>query len=237
MDAFMLTPEMREQALAEEAEFQERRRELAAEVATDHMNLAQQVVDEERRLAAERKDIEQSVQDAKMQAAYAAVGFLQVLGREHKGAARAALLVEKGLAIKQIAIQTKVAAVKALATLGPIAGKVAAGAIIAWGAAQAAFVAAQAFTESSQVPSGGSGSIPGTGSNPLITSSASSSAAETIANDRRTVSQIIIQGPIYGFPDFERAVTRALQRSIGHDVMIINSYKNAQGSFFSKNRK
>jgi hypothetical protein len=227
MDPFMLTPEMREQAMEEAAE---QRAEMAAAIVKDHANLAQQVVDEERRLAAERIEVEQSVQDAKMAAAYSAIGFLQVLGREHRGAARAALAIEKALAIKQIIFNTRVAAAKALAQFGPL-GKPAAIAILAWGAAQAAFVASQGWSEASQIPSSGSGSIPGTGSNPLITSPASSAAAGALSSQRQSAVQVIIQGDMYGWDEYiQRRVIDGIRRAVdGRDVVIIGpNSRNAE---------
>lgn len=65
------------------------------------------------------------------------------LATEGSAAATAAIVIQKAAAIVSVTISTAQAVMQALATLGPIAGPIAAGAITATGVAQAALIAAQ----------------------------------------------------------------------------------------------
>jgi len=69
--------------------------------------------------------------------------FISQVSDQNRKAALAAYRVQQAVAIAQIAVNTLVAASRAVAELGPIAGAIAAGVIVATGAAQAALVAAQ----------------------------------------------------------------------------------------------
>jgi hypothetical protein len=225
MDPFMLTPEMREQALEEEREFQERRRELLAKVAEDHKQLAQSVVDEERRLGAERIAIEEQIQFMKTDAAFAAAGFLRALGAEHRGAAIAALAIEKALAVKQILFSGHVAAAKALAIYGPTPqGFAAAKAALLWSRVNAGFVAATGLVEALQISHGGTGGATlGTSANPLVTSSASTTSSAAAARNRQTAVQVHFHGDMLGWDEFiRRRVIDGIRQAVdGRDVVII----------------
>lgn len=76
--------------------------------------------------------------------------FIQEIAGENKELAIAGLIIEQAASVAQIAINTTVAATKALAELGPIAGAIAATAIIAGGVvgtAKAITAAAQGINE------------------------------------------------------------------------------------------
>jgi hypothetical protein len=251
MDAFMLTPEMREEELQREREFQEQRRELFRQTAEDHANLAQQVVDEERRLSKERAEVEEHTQDmirgAREQTAFAAIGFLHALGAEHRGAAIAALAIEKAISVKQIFMEARkaqamiagysvAAQAHAIAALGPLAGPPAAAAIAAKFAAasaavganavaSAAFVAAQGLVEAMQLSRGGTDATRGTSANPLVTTSSGSSpaAAAAAANRRQNAVQVIFTGDMHGWDEYvQRRVIASIRAAVdGRDVILI----------------
>jgi hypothetical protein len=95
------------------------------------------------RLARERAAIVQGVSDT-----LSAISTLAGVAAEKQSEANAEAALrlwrlQKGAAIGAVVINTAEAVTKALATLGPIAGAVAAGGIIATGTAQAAVIAAQ----------------------------------------------------------------------------------------------
>jgi hypothetical protein len=237
MDPFMFGPEMREKELEEERKFQERRRELLAKAAEDHIKLAQSVVDEERRLRDEaleqerqqtenRMAFERMVLEVKEGASYAAIGFLRALGAEHRGAAIAAIALEKAKAIKEIFMRAAVARAAAAIWLsspatapayGLIVGKITAAARL-----EAALVAATGLVEAAQVSSSGTGSATlGTSANPLVTSSSPSSAAASAR--RQTAVQLIFQGDVFGWDEYvQRRVIDGIRRAVdGRDVVLI----------------
>ena len=92
--------------------------------------------------------------------AAAAGAASQLIAEENKGAAKALFIAAKGAAIAEAIINGAVAKTRALATLGPIAGGIAAAGITATVAAQVALIATQkpSFNDTPgviQMPSGG----------------------------------------------------------------------------------
>jgi hypothetical protein len=138
------------------------------------MNALDEQLAREKAAADERVRIEQQAQEmissARLAAANAAVGLLSQLGGKNKAAAIAAIALGKALSIGQIIQNTAVAQMKALATLGPVAGPAAASKIGMYGKIQAGLVAATGLAQVAGAMSGDSGGI---------TASASSSAAGT----------------------------------------------------------
>lgn len=174
--------------------------------------------------AAARIQIERSVSSA-------AVGFLNALGREHKGAAIAALAIQKVLAIKSILINSQVAATRALAELGPIAGPPVAAAILVSGKISAALVAATGLVEASQLSSG-QGSL-GTPAQPLFVSDTGTTDAAdgAVGASGRSTVTIIFQGDVNGWDAFvEQRVITAISDAINErDVVLIrNNSRQAQ---------
>jgi hypothetical protein len=110
-------------------------------------------------LAIERQkhDAERSMEIMTFQLA---VGLLSKFAGESKAAALAIIIIEKGLAIAQIKINTLVAAMRARAELGPIAGEAAAARITALGALSIGLVAATGLVEAASLGGAGSGGGP-----------------------------------------------------------------------------
>lgn len=77
--------------------------------------------------------VSQQITNLKLAVAQNAIGFLQAVAGDNKRVQKIIIIAEKGLAIAQVKIQTEVAAMRALAELGPVAGTVAAGRIRALG--------------------------------------------------------------------------------------------------------
>jgi len=123
----------------------------------------------EQRLRSEQQ-INALVTASKFNALQNAVGFLQELGTKSKAAALAALILQKGLAVGQTIINTEVAAMRALAELGPIAGPPAAASIKAMGAASIGLIAATGLLQASGISSGGGAYGSGTVASPTMTS-------------------------------------------------------------------
>lgn len=170
--------------------------------------------------------VESEILSLRQVALQSAVGLLQTLGSEHKGAAIATLAIQKALAIKEVLIQSQVAAMRALAELGPVAGAAAASKILLLGKVSAGFIAAQGLAEAIQISRGGGGAGL-TSSQPLFTQSTtpvSAGGAKAIEAARGVkVTQVYVMGPIYSVSDFDRAVTKAIERETDRDVVIIHA--------------
>jgi hypothetical protein len=129
-------------------------------------------------IAAEQRKFEATAEFEKQKeslqkGAFAAgVGLLQALSVRSKTAAKALILVNRGVAIANVIQSTIAAAAKALQIYGPTpAGYAAAAGVKAWGAVQVGLLAATAGLEIGNVSSGNAGGIGGsnlgTPSNPL----------------------------------------------------------------------
>lgn len=106
---------------------------------------------------------QQMIGSARMAALQQGVALLQVFARENEGAALAVLAVQKGLSMAQAFINTRVAATRAIAELGIVAGTPVAAQIEAWGSVQVGLIAATGLAEGAMMGSGGSPSIGGGG--------------------------------------------------------------------------
>lgn len=93
------------------------------------------------------------------------VSLLGVFANKSKAAAIAAVALNKGLAIAQAIQNTAVAATRALAELGPIAGPPMAASIKAWGAIQVGLIAATGIAQAAGAGGGGSAPTAGARSN------------------------------------------------------------------------
>jgi len=105
---------------------------------------------------------EQQILNMKFAAGNQTVALMTLIGQKSQLAAVAALTLQKGLALAQVFISTKVAAARALAELGPIAGPPVAASISAWGHVQMALIAATGIAEAA-LGGGGSAGIGGGG--------------------------------------------------------------------------
>lgn len=128
------------------------------------------IAEEEKALAEQRKNDQLAVQNftqaSQQSIAANAIGLLQTLGRENKNYARAAIILQKGLAIAEAKINTAVAVTAALRydPTGATAARVG-----ALGAAQIALIAATGIGQLAALNSGGGGGIAGTSAAPIAT--------------------------------------------------------------------
>lgn len=110
----------------------------------------------------ERLKLEESynkqVQNMRAQNIDGGISLLKDLVKGNKAASIAILAVEKGLAISRLLMNTEVAAMRALAELGPIAGAPVAAGIRLQGRIGAGLIAAQGLFQASQTGSSSSGS-------------------------------------------------------------------------------
>lgn len=150
-----------------------------------------------------------------------AIGLLQALGSKHRGAAIAALAIQKALAVKEIFVQSQVAAMRAMAELGPIAGPPVAAAILAKGKLSAILVAATGLVEAAQLSSGGTQSTLGTTANPISTRAVSSSAGPAVTPHRQNVVEITIHGGVVTSSAVRELVAQIKKEIDDSDVIII----------------
>ena len=185
--------------------------------------------------ARERLQIEQEaqerIQELREGAVNAGIGLLQLLAQKSKGAAKALILINKGLAINQ-AIQNTAAAVMAttasnggLPWAAPMVAKVK-----ALGATQIGLIAATGALELSGFGAGGggvSGGSPGTPNNPIF--SRQDDEAQPGAERQRAL-QVVFAGPVYGMTDFKDQLVEMLREEVdGRDVVIFSgSSRQAQ---------
>lgn len=168
----------------------------------------------------------------RQQVTSAAVGLLSAIGSEHRGAAIAALAITKAIAIKEILINAKRAAMLAYASqLIPgdpsslVRAQAAYARTMAMGKVSAALVAATGLIEAAQLSHGGTQATRGTTANPLITSSvgAAASGGAAAAGRKQSVVTVQFMGPIYGWDDYIRnKVIDSIREAVdGKDVVII----------------
>lgn len=119
------------------------------------------------------------------------VQLLNALAVHSKAAALIALALQKALAIAETIVNTKVAQMRALAELGPIAGPPMAAAIGAWGAASVALIAATGLVQAAGIIGGNAPQAapvyeadPGT-STPVSDAVGSTQDEEEAASERR----------------------------------------------------
>lgn len=147
--------------LAGEAEYLALKNQLILE---DQAALSQTMIALSQEEAEKRRQIEQQVSDSisamKFAVANQAIGLAKMVADDSKGAALAILAVEKGLAIASTFINTQVAAMRALAELGPIAGAAAAAKIQTLGKVQMGLIAATGLAQAA----GGGGGVSGVNS-------------------------------------------------------------------------
>jgi len=150
---------------------EEQRKGMLASLDQDYQTELTQITADE---AKKRVDIEagvsQQITQMKFNVANQAVGLLKMLAGDNKKAQKAIIVLEKGLAIAQVKIQTEVAAMRALAELGPVAGPPAAATIHSLGITSMGLIAATGLAQLGGA-GGGSSSLgnitntPSTGSN------------------------------------------------------------------------
>lgn len=175
-----------------------------------------------------------------------AVSLLQTLGAEHRGAAIAALAIEKYFAIQRTLQQGRTAAAQILALgevaywqaqaqLGPLAGpsvgaailtqsRAAAARVKTMSVASAALIGIEGAVQAAQLSRGGTEATRGTNANPLVTTPGSTVGATSgVVDRRRSVVTVQFQGPIYGWDDYiQNKVIEGIRDAVdGKDVVII----------------
>ena len=115
--------------------------------------------------AADQAKIEKKYGDMivsmKMSVASQALGFVKMLANENEAVQKLVLLAEKGLAIAQTKINTEVAAMRALAELGPIYGAPVAAKIRTLGAISMGIIAATGIAQAAGIGGAGGSGIGG----------------------------------------------------------------------------
>lgn len=96
-----------------------------------------------------------TVSNMKKQNLQQGLALLEMFAGKNKAVAIAVLAIQKGLAIAETIAHTQVAAMRAIAELGPIAGPPVAAAIEAAGAVSVGLIAAQGIVQAGQIASGG----------------------------------------------------------------------------------
>lgn len=102
-----------------------------------------------------QSSVEASVRSMRQATFSNAVALLNALATKSKTAALLALVVQKGLAIAETIVNTKVAQMRAMAELGPVVGPPVAASIGAWGAASIALIAATGLVQAAGTIGGG----------------------------------------------------------------------------------
>ena len=93
----------------------------------------------------------------KFSLAQQAIGFIDLVAGKNKAVGKLIIVAQKGLAIAQTQINTEVAAMRAFAELGPIAGAAAAGTIRSLGTASIALIGATGIAQLAGASGGGTG--------------------------------------------------------------------------------
>lgn len=207
----------------------EERNAITVQLAQEH---AKKLIDIDKKRVAEQQNLEHKHQSAmtslRSQAVGTAISLLHQLGARSKTIARAAIIAEKAYAVTRIIIQTNIAAAKALAELGPIAGPPAALKIKAWGYGLAAATTALGIAQVASVGQGSTGTTIGTPSNPVFTDSSSTNDFDEGASQSgRNVVNITINGDVNG-DQAETVITR-IQELVEEQDVVIFSAESHQG--------
>lgn len=180
-------------------------------------------------VAAEKKQNQQTVQDfmaaSGQSIAANAVSLLQILGRENENYARAAIVLQKGLAIAQATINTAVAVTAAMA-IGP-AGLAMVPQIKALGAAQVALIAATGIGQLASLNTAG-GSLSGTTAAPVATTPTDIATGEPLTGTSGTLT-INVNGVVTE-EVLNDLILPAIQDAVGNKDVILfrNDSRQAQ---------
>jgi len=158
----------------------------------------------------------QMVTSARLAAAQQGVGLLQFFARENEAVANVVLGVQTALSAAMAWTNTLVAATRAVAELGPIAGPPAAASIMAWGKLQVGLIAATGLAKGFMGGAGGgspSGAGGGFGGSP---EAAPPSPLPPRDSDSGGSLTIVFQGDVTGFDQNELADT--LLNKMGDEI-------------------
>ncbi|MEO1892513.1 MAG: tape measure protein [Alcanivorax sp.] len=158
----------------------------------------------------------QMVTSARLAAAQQGVGLLQFFARENEAVAHVVLGVQTALSAAMAWTNTLVAATRAVAELGPIAGPPAAASIMAWGKLQVGLIAATGLAKGFMGGAGGgspSGAGGGFGGSPEAAPPSPLPPRESNSGGNLT---IVFQGDVTGFDQDELADT--LLNKMGDEI-------------------
>jgi len=141
---------------------QERNEQLEQSDRIHQGKLTQVTNKEAKKRASIESRVSRQITQMKFSVANQAIGLLKMLAGSNEKAQKAIIVLEKGLAIAQVKIQTEVAATRALAELGPIAGPPAAASIRGLGVVSMGLIAATGLAQLAGAGGGSSslGSFP-----------------------------------------------------------------------------
>lgn len=212
--------EMLDNALNIKAISEDYHRTLSENLEEQHMtNLANIRKKEDKRREDAEKRVQNTINQYRMHAVQQGVALLQVFAGESKAAAIAVLLIQKGLAIAEVRVNTEAAAARALAELGYIAGTAAAARIRIAGAVSIGLIAATGVAQAVAIGSGGASF--GTPANPISTTS--EGQIDQDSPGRQTHVTVNVTGNIYA-DDLDRILVDAIRTSVNDlDEVIIDS--------------
>jgi hypothetical protein len=192
--------------------------------------------------AAAQEEAQEIIVGSQRQATGALVGLLHMVGTEHRGAAIAAIALEKGLAIQRLLIESKSASVRvkalydvaAAAHLAATAGFGVAyaatlkaegiansAAILTQGKIGAAMLGVEGLAQAAQISSNGTQSTLGTAANPIATrSSSSTGTAVAPMEHRQRIVEINIRGGIVDGNAVRALVAQIREQIDDADVLI-----------------
>ena len=202
-EAILMEYETREEMLrdhlAKKAISEEEFKQVMIESAADFQSKSTKITEDEN---AKKLSLEQDFQNKKnameKNAANLSVGFLQMLGREHKAAAIAGIVLSKAMAIAQVNVNAASARTAALTlySLGPLGpAKVAAAQahIAATQALSIGLIAATGLVQAASVTSGGGGSSSINASGSQLEPSLNQIEPDQIESSR-SVTRFVIEG-------------------------------------------
>ncbi len=152
------------------------------------------------------------------------INLLNVLGREHKGAAITALALQKGAAIAQLTIDTQNAMMKARAVLGPGAGDAAAARIFGLGVASGTIILGTGLLEASQISRGAGASGGATTAQPVFSADPITSLPTSGQQSQQSVVQVHLHGDVFGWDEYvERRIIDGIKHAVDDkDVVFIS---------------
>ena len=161
---------------------------------------------------------EAQVTSMRMQNAQRGISIVKMFAGESRAAALASIVLQQGLAAAQMVMNTKVASMRAMAELGPIAGAPVAAAIETQGAIGLGLIAAQGIAQASTIGGSGSSGAGGVGS-----SIASSAPSQPTAAPQQEAQAIRLDIHVTGDSDSKMgfAIAEVLNESIAEGAQIM----------------
>ena len=195
--------------------------------AAHEKNLTTATANEAKKRAEAERQVSQTIMAMKFSVVQNAIGLLQALAGQNRIVAIAVIALQKGLAIAQTIMNTEVAAMMALAQLGPIAGLPAAATIRAMGAVSVGIIAATGLVEAANVGSGGASL--GSFANPVYTANNAPLSSPILGSEQPLFSapEPARPRPIY---NFTFAGTQFTYQQITEDIIPLMNEAIANGA-------